>query len=491
MAIACCYPPPPCVSLTVAARPHKPPIPMKNPEILNEFRALIEAESNGDLQELAQSLHPATLADYLNNLTPEEAADVVALLNPDTQADVLMMLDEEAHRPYVLDALAIKDLAPVITRMHHGDRVDLLQELDDDRANEALQQLARSEREDMQRLSAYEEGTVGAITTTEYVRLWPTMSTTAAIDQMREQAFDMETIYYGYVTDSDMRLVGTVSLKDLIMSRPDARVKDVMRTDVVSVEAEDGEMEAARVLSKYDLMAVPVLNGDGKMLGIATFDDVLDVLEEEATETMYRKAGIGQLVPSDERDVIYSKKLTQGSIWYPVRLRILFLLVTLVGGLLVGGVIDFYEDTLATVVAAAIFIPLIMDMGGNVGTQSTTIFARGIALGHIDVKDFGGQLLREVSVGVIMGVILGAIGGAVAYFWQAAPAGIPELAIAVGVALAVVIPLATLLGFLLPWVLVKIGVDHASGADPFMTTIKDFVSLALYFWLITVLVGLG
>ncbi len=464
---------------------------MNNPEILNEFRELIESGSNGRLQELSESLHPATLADYLNQLSPEQALDVVEVLESEVQSEVLMLLDEEQHRPYVLDRLAIDRLAPVISRMHHDDRVDLLQELDDERANDALRQLARSEREDMLRLGAYEEGTVGAITTSEYVRLWPTMSTKAAIDQMREQAYDMETIYYGYVLDSEMRLVGTVSLKDLIMSRPDARVKDVMNTDVVSVDANDNEMEAARLLSKYDLMAVPVSNGEQKMLGIATFDDVLDVLEEEASETMYRKAGIGQLVPSDERDVIYSKRLTQGSIWYPVRLRILFLLVTLVGGLLVGGVIDFYEETLAAVVAAAIFIPLIMDMGGNVGTQSTTIFARGIALGHIDVKNFKGQLFREVGVGAIMGLILGAIGGSVAYFWQAAPAGIPELAIAVGVALAVVIPLATLLGFLLPWILVKIGVDHASGADPFITTIKDFVSLALYFWLITMLVGIG
>jgi len=463
---------------------------MNNPELLNDVRALLAENRTSRLQELSQSLHPATLADYLNNLTSEEAAAVVALLSPATQADVLMLLEGEAHRPAALQALAVAELVPMLSRMHHDDRVDVLQALDEKRADAALRRLARAEREDMLRLGAYAEGTVGAITTTEYVRLWPTMSTTAAIDQMREQAFDMETIYYGYVTDADRQLLGTVSLKELIMSRPEARVKDVMRTDVASVRATDEELEAARVLSKYDLMAVPVRNGEGKMLGLVTFDDVLDVLEAEASEAMYRKAGIGQLGASDERDVIYSKKLTQGPLWYPVRQRLPFLLVTLVGGLLAAGVINFFEDTLATVLTAAIFIPLIMDMGGNVGTQSTTIFARGLALGHIDGDNFKGRLFREVGGGVIMGLVLGLLGGAVAYFWQAASAGPPELALAVGGALAVVIPLATLLGFALPWVLVQLGAAHAGAADPFITTIKDSVSLVLYFTLIGLLLGL-
>ncbi len=185
-----------------------------------------------------------------------------------------------------------------------------------------------------------------------------------------------------------------------------------------------------------------------------------------------------------------SEKLTSGGIGYAVKVRMAFLMVTLAGGLAVGGVIDFFEDTLAAVVALAIFIPLVMDMGGNVGTQSTTIFARGLALGHINLgRFFRNHLVREGGVGLAMGVIMAVLAGTIAYFWQGAPNDIPQLGFVVGTALFFSVFTASILGFLLPWVLLKIGVDHAPGADPFITTIKDFTGLAVYFgmaaWLLS------
>lgn len=461
----------------------------KNTAITDQLREYVEKGRDGWIQELCHSLHPATLADHLNDLAPKDLVEVFSLLDTEVQAETFTLLDVE-HRHALLHELPVDQMAAIITDMPHDDRVDLVQEMSSERAKLVLQAMAESEREDVMLLDAYPEDTVGAVTTTEYIRLYPSMRAEDAIQHMRDRATETDLIYYGYVLNDEDYLLGTVSIKDLIMARPDDPVRKIMHRDIVSVRADAEEMEAARKLSRYDLVALPVLDEEGRMLGLAAFDDIIDVIEEEASETMYRKAGIGEVVPSDETDVIYSKKLTQGSIWYPVRLRILFLLITLAGGMLVGGVIDHFEETLATVVAAAIFIPVIMDMGGNVGTQSTTIFARGVALGHIDVDRFGGQLVREVTVGAIMGVVLGTLGGAFAYYWQGLPNNVPELGFAVGAALAVVIPLATLLGFLLPWILVKIGVDHASGADPFITTIKDFVSLALYFTLINVLIGL-
>lgn len=456
-----------------------------NTATLTEIRQLLEQEKQGRLRELCESLHPASLADYLNRLDAPELYALFEILSTNAQAETLMLIEEE-RRGELVRRLPVRALARIVTRMHHDDRVDLLQELSEETASQVLQAIASSERKDMMRLGKYEEGTVGAITTTEYVRLTPEMDTDQAIDQMRRQALDMETIYYGYVIDEWGRLLGTVSLKDLIMSRPEARVEDVMHTDVVYADAEDDEMIAARKLSRYDLMALPVLNGGGQMLGIATFDDLIDVMEEEASETMYRKAGIGG---ADETDVIFSEKLTKGSIWYSVRVRVAFLLVTLVGGLLVGGVIDQFEQTLEAIIAAAVFIPLIMDMGGNIATQSTTIFARGLALGHIRLEQIRFHILREMTIGLVIGVGLGLIAGFVAYYWQGLPNGLPELGLAVGLSLAVLMPLATLLGFFLPWLLLKLGFDHAPGADPFITTIKDFTGLALYFALVTYLVG--
>ncbi|MDG5767870.1 magnesium transporter [Balneolales bacterium ANBcel1] len=164
-------------------------------------------------------------------------------------------------------------------------------------------------------------------------------------------------------------------------------------------------------------------------------------------------------------------------------------MVTLTGGFLVGGVIEYFEEVLGAVLVAAIFIPVIMDMGENVGTQSTTIFARGLALGQVNINGMWKHIRREVSIGMIMGVLLGILGGFVAWLWQGAPNEVPQIGVAVGLSLAIVIPLATFLGFFLPWLLLKMGWDHAPGADPFITTIKDFTGLALYFFLVGTLIG--
>jgi magnesium transporter len=215
----------------------------------------------------------------------------------------------------------------------------------------------------------------------------------------------------------------------------------------------------------------------------------MDALDDDTSEIMYRKAGMGD--PAHAKELLRSERLTSGNILYPVRVRIAFLMVTLAGGLAVGGLIEQFEDVLAAVVAVAIFVPLIMDMGGNVGTQSTTIFARGLALGHIDPSRFGRQLFREVRVGLVMAVIIACIGGAAAYFWQGAPNDIPMLGVAVGLSLFTSVTLATFLGFALPWLMLKLGLDHAPGADPFITTIKDFTGLAVYFGLAGLLLGVG
>lgn len=217
-------------------------------------------------------------------------------------------------------------------------------------------------------------------------------------------------------------------------------------------------------------------------------DDAMDAIAEDVTDTMMQKAGVAD--PTHLKDTIRSEKLIAGSIAYPLKVRLAFLMVTLAGGLAVGGLIDRFEDVLAAIVAVAVFIPLVMDMGGNVGTQSTTIFARGLALGHIDLTRFRRHLAREVRVGLTMAIILGTIGGTVAWAWQGAPNDIPQLGIVVGIALAFSVTFAAFLGFFLPWLLLKIGADHAPGADPFITTIKDFSGLAVYFLLASWLLGI-
>ncbi len=292
-----------------------------------------------------------------------------------------------------------------------------------------------------------------------------------------------------FVTDEKGRYLGFVRLSVLLRASTNAQVKTMIDGADIAVTGTTDQETAARRLQTRDVPLLPVVNSQRELTGVLTFDDAMDILEQETSDDIYYQAGVGDLFHT--QDHVRSEKLTQGPIWYSVRVRLLFLMVTLAGGLLVGGLIDTFEDVLGAVIALAIFIPLVMDMGGNVGTQSTTIFARGYALGHIDLSQFFRKhIAREAGVGLVMAVVIGIVAGTVAYFWQGAPNDIPQLGIVVGVALFTAVFIAALLGFLLPWLMIKIGVDHAPGADPFITTIKDFTGLLVYFLMASWLLGI-
>ncbi|TVQ31545.1 MAG: magnesium transporter [Geminicoccaceae bacterium] len=457
---------------------------------VNALRAFLDKDDQDSARVALQAQHPADLANDMGAFTPPEAAKLVMLVPDAKRAEVFGYLPPE-FQTGIARVLPRGDLAKIITAMSHDERADLFKRLSDAQKSDLLPALAQAEREDIRKLAAYKEGTAGALMTSDYATLGPDLTVMEAIDRLRQEAPDAETIYDAFVVDEERRLVGVISLRDLILARADRRVADVMRRAFQAARVEDDDQFVARKIQEYDLRALPILNGGDKLVGIVTQDDAMDVQVEDASELMYQKAGIADIHLRGEHhlDTIRSEKLTSGTIWYPIRVRLAFLLVTLAGGLLVGTLIDAFEEVLMAVVAVAVFIPLIMDMGGNVGTQSTTIFARGYALGHIQLDRFGSYLRREATVGLVMGVIIGITAGVIAYYWQGLPNDIPQLGIAVGVALFTSVTLACALGFLLPYAMVKIGVDHAPGADPFITTIKDFSGLAVYFLLVAYLLG--
>lgn len=460
-----------------------------------DFKELNQALRAGEFKALAQmlqELNPGTIADYIETLDEQRQIQVFAQIEEEEQIEVLKQLNEEMQFR-VLTSRPDSFIKKIVEKMAHDERVDLLRYFTPEKRKSILAQVAAEEREDILKLSSYKEGTTGSIMTTDYAVVSKNMTIDQAIETLRAVAPDKETIYYAYVVDQARKLEGVVSLRSMLVAGNSAKISDIMTTDAVSVKADDPDNQTAQILKDNDLIAVPVTNGDNKLVGIVTFDDAMQVIEEDTTETMLQKAGISGQSDRDrerEKDLINSSKLLNGPIWYPIRLRMMFLFITLAGGFLVGGVIDFYEEVLEAVIVAAVFIPVLMDMGGNVGTQSSTIFARGLALGHINTQKIFSHIRREVSIGVVMGLALGIIGGLVAYFWQGAPNNIPEIGMAVGLGLAVVVPVATLLGFLIPYILLKFGFDHAPGADPFITTIKDFVGLALYFYLVALFIGL-
>ncbi|MFN4262434.1 MAG: magnesium transporter [Thioalkalivibrionaceae bacterium] len=446
--------------------------------------------SNGDYASVAKLLFhpvPAITANRLSTLGPKERLRVFKLLAELDQRVVFMRMDEEEQALLLeamepteattfanhLPAYTLSRCLPLLPRPLSAqilaglskekiERVRALWKFDDDA-------IARLMRESLYRIDA--EQTVGEVL--------QTIRTDASIpDDLTEVLL---------VTRNDQHR-GMARLVKLLRADPNDAVSQYVELEDFKVSPDTDKVEAARLLQRTNLPVLPVVDAHGRLLGIVRADDAMDVLDEDASEDVYKKAGIGDI--THVREVVRSEKLTSGGIGYSVKVRLAFLLVTLAGGLAVGGLIDTFEETLAAIVALAIFIPLIMDMGGNVGTQSTTIFARGFALGHIRFEHFFRRhLMREGLVGVTMGAIIALIAGTIAHFWQGAPNGLDQLGFVVGISLFTSVTLASILGFLLPYVMIKIGVDHAPGADPFITTIKDFTGLAVYFLLASALLS--
>ncbi|MBO9310055.1 MAG: magnesium transporter [Chloroflexi bacterium] len=418
---------------------------------------------------------------------------------PQAQRVLLFRLLEKDRAIEVFERLDSVDQTDLVRAMTDPDALRLLESLDVDLrtrifdelpakvTKRLLAALSPEARQAVNILLGYPEDSAGRIMNPRYLAIRTTATAAEALAAVKASDLGADELRTIFAIDEGRFYKGFVALAALVKAEPQTPIENLLEGRDIFVRATDDRLVAARLLKEYDLVALPVVDKENRLVGAVAFDDVIDVLEEEASESMYQKAGIVDVQRA--RDVVHSEKVTRGPIWYAVRLRIAFLLVTVAGGLIVGSLIDLFEGTLSAVLAAAVFIPIVMDMGGNVGTQSTTIFARGLALGHIQLSRFLRHLAREVSIGAVMGVLLGILTGVIAWLWQGIPNNIPQLGIAVGLSIFSVVTLATLLGFILPWTLIKLGFDHAPGADPFITTIKDFVGLALYFTLVSVLIG--
>jgi len=423
----------------------------------------------------------ATLADAgdmeilqtFYDLSPEDQLVVFRLFTKDRALFVFEELDT-ADQQNLLKSFTDDRFNEFVNELAPDDRVKLLDELPATVAKKLINALSPEERIVTNTLMGYKPETAGRIMTTEFISLRRTMTVEQALDKVRKQAKEKETIYTLYVTDNRRRLEGVLTLKELLMADQGTLVESVMSEKTIEVSTETDQEEAARVLQELDLLAIPVVDKEHLLVGIITVDDAIDILEEEATEDIFDNAG---LIGVTENESSRSELLVEGSLWKIWRVRLPFLFITLVAGMLAGLVIEGFEEILESIAVVAIFIPIIMDMGGNVGTQSSTVFARGVVLGHIDTKNFRKHFLKEIGVGLSLGVIVGVISGTIASAWT----GLPMLGLAVGLALITTMTLAALLGFLVPFVLIKLNVDQAAGSAPIITSIKDIAGLLIYF----------
>ncbi len=449
-------------------------------EMMQQIRELLDAKQIDQLKQVVNQYSAHEVAEILSAMgTDGQWEDVVIifrLLNKNLSLEVFELLALDMQEK-LIQSFSDERANELIENMEPDDRAKMLDELPAKVTKRLLNIMTQEERNKTSTLLGHEAQTAGRIMTPEYVSLKAEMTQEQALERIRVQRKRAETIYVLYVTDANRKLMGVLSLGELVTADRNCKVADIMNENIIKVHTHTDQEEVARLLQDRDLLAVPVVDSEERLVGIVTVDDAMDVLEEEATEDMFKKVGIGAVLYKKEES--RSSKLVFGSLFHVWKVRLPFLVITLIGGMLAGGVIDAFESTLEAVVALAIFIPVIMDMGGNVGTQSSTIFTRAFVLGQINVNRFLRHFAREVGIGASIGALLGITAGLIALIWQ----GLPELSYTVGLALFCTITLASALGFLTPYVLIRLGLDQAAGSDPIITTVKDITALFIYFGL--------
>jgi magnesium transporter len=412
---------------------------------------------------LLRKLHGSECAELLGHLTLGEQSKVLERL-PDLElaTAVFTYLDEES-RGKLLPVLSTERLVGMVRLLPPDDATDILGAMPPERLTEMLDKLPPTLAAEINKLLSYDPRTAGGLMTTNFFSLQDTCSVAEALEQLR-RAGKAETVFYVYVVNADRRLVGVISLRQLVMAEPETTLRTLMEGDVISVGVDENQETIARLITQYDFLALPVVDREGQLAGIITVDDIIDVISEEATEDMLRMAGVSP------------EEMSEGSSRRAVRHRLPWLFASWVGGLMASYVIAAHEETLRSFVVLASFFPVIIGMGGNAATQSLAVAVRGLATGAIDVRHFRKALLKEGRVGLSLGAIYGMLLGTVAFIWQQ----MPLLGVVVGVAILASMGIAAMLGGLLPLLFARWRIDPAVASGPFLTTAIDIIGLAIY-----------
>jgi magnesium transporter len=435
------------------------------------IRRLARRRAAGALQRALRKSSPEDIAEAVCHLTSANTRFVFAHLQGDQAGEVLLTVTEDDFE-LVLKNVAEDRLMVWLDEMDPDDQADLIGRLPLDRREKVLQALEPEEREQAEELMAWPDDSAGGIMSPVAFRLSEGVTCREAIAALQEQG-EVEMVFYLYVENEAGQLVGVTSLRQLLLNSPNTTLEELMTPDVISVSPETDQEEVASIAARYDLLAIPVLDDTNKFLGIVTIDDVLDVLREEAAEDMLKMAGVGaELDPASS------------NAFRAARQRLLWLVVTLVGGVLLSEVIGGYRATLEEQVVLAGFIPVIMALGGGVGLQAATIAVRNLATGHVVLdKTALGLLWREARVGFIMGVVLSA--ALMAYGWIRFDNSM--LGVTIGCSILAVVIGAAIIGTAIPLVLERIGVDPAVATGPFVTILIDAFAIVLYMSLATAL----
>ena len=444
---------------------------MINTLYLPEIREMLDGNNAEGLRDFCEAIHPARAAEFMAGLNSDEAWQVIQHTDLELRVSIFTYFGKDKQHE-ILESQEIESVAELVAELPPDDRVDVLQEIDENRLALLLERIPLEERRDFQRLSQYPEGTAGAVMTTEIAKLSEMLTIREALNEIGRQSEDYETIYYLYIVDEEDHLRGLVSARQLLtgMKQPETLLTEIMDTDLVTVDALEDQEDVANKVARMDLLAIPVVDNQHKMLGIITHDDVIDVVQEEATEDAHRIGAVDPLDVSYLRTSLLTLTWKRG-IW----LAILFFFA-----LLTAIAIKGYEAQINDAIWLALFIPLVISSGGNSGSQSATLIITALSRGHITLGDWMTVVVRELVMGILLGAGLAAMGYVTSLFFV--PTELHFMAtFVVPLTLLLVVVCGTLTGSLLPLLFEKLGWDPAMMSTPFVAGIVDILGILIYF----------
>jgi magnesium transporter len=449
-----------------------------NTILAESIKRLLRRGATSHLTKIVNKAHAADLSLVFRSLTLANQKKLFAMIEDiDQQGDLFSALEENVLLEFI-ESMRIDDIVAVLQNMPSDDVADLLGKIPQKKADAILERMETEESEQVEDLLSYGDETAGGIMIPDFIALAEDMTTQMAIQSIQKDYHDVEMPFYIYVVDENYKLLGVISLRQLVVEKPDAPLKDIMATDIFSVKTDVDQEEVARIVARYDILAVPVIDETHKLVGIVTVDDVIDIIRLEATEDMLKMAGAGD-------DFVETQSVLRST-----RIRLPWLFAACLGGIFAVFIISQFEASLQKLAYLAAFIPVIMGMGGNIGTQSSTIVVRGLATGRLHIKDLWSVVLKELATGVILGLVYGVFIAIVAQvvFNETQSSG--AFAISIGLAVLSSMSIAALVGSLVPMVLARINIDPAVATGPFVTTSIDIASVFFYFTIATTLLGL-
>ncbi|QFZ54595.1 magnesium transporter [Oceanihabitans sp. IOP_32] len=442
-------------------------------DLVRQVEQLIEVQDNKALRKLLKEFHYADIAEILDELGLEEAMYVIKLLDSETTSEILMELDED-NREKVLKNLSAQEIAEEVDELDTDDAADIIAELPEERQQEVINRLEDLEHKaEITELLAYDEDTAGGLMAKELVKVYETWTVAGCMRRIRGQAKEVTRVHSIYVVNKEEKLIGRLSLKDLIVAKSDQKISDLVKVNVDYVNVNDDAEDVAKIMAKYDLEAIPVVDDNHVLLGRITIDDIVDVLKEEAEKDYQLAAGITKDVEADD------------SIWKLTLARLPWLLIGMFGGLGAASIIEYFNEEMGSFIVLLSFVPLIQATAGNVGVQSSAIVVQGLANNAVD-GNIVKRLFKEFFLAVVNGLAIALVALIVTHFVFGTPY---IVSFTIGIALISVIIMAAIIGTFIPIFLYKRGIDPAVATGPFITTSNDVFGILTYFLIAKLILG--